>query len=127
MNYDEFEDEMGELKKGKGLLKKKMADLPMATDDIPDMDEMRKPTLAQQKERQPEEIKADAPEEKLAEPPQPPEAEPRTYVVKKGDSLSKIAEKVYGDANRWKEIFRANKDQIEDARLIRPGQELRIP
>jgi nucleoid-associated protein YgaU len=54
-------------------------------------------------------------------------AKPRVYVVKEGDSLSKIAKEVLGDASRWKEIFEANKDQIKDPSLIRVGQELRIP
>jgi len=53
--------------------------------------------------------------------------EARTYVVKSGDSLSKIAKELLGDANRWPEIFEANKDQIKDPNLIHPGQELRIP
>jgi nucleoid-associated protein YgaU len=127
VSYKGLEDEVEELKKEKELLKKKRVELPMATDDLPDMSELRKGTLAVKAEGQLEEFKAGAPEEKQAEPPQPPDKEPRIYVVKKGDSLSKIAEAVYGDANRWKEILRANKDQIEDARLIRPGQELRIP
>jgi LysM repeat protein len=50
-----------------------------------------------------------------------------TYVVKKGDSLSKIAGELLGDANRWPEIFEANKDKIEDPNLIYPGQEFVIP
>ncbi len=54
-------------------------------------------------------------------------AQTRVYVVKSGDSLSKIAKEVYGDANRWPEIFEANKDKIKDPNLIYPGQELRIP
>ena len=51
----------------------------------------------------------------------------KVYVVKSGDSLSKIAKEQYGDASRWSEIFEANKDEIKDPNLIRPGQELRIP
>jgi nucleoid-associated protein YgaU len=51
----------------------------------------------------------------------------RTYVVKSGDSLSKIAKELLDDANRWPEIFEANKDQIENPNLIYPGQELKIP
>lgn len=51
----------------------------------------------------------------------------RIYVVKAGDSLSKIAKREYGDANAWKPIFEANKDQITDPNLIHPGQKLRIP
>jgi nucleoid-associated protein YgaU len=53
--------------------------------------------------------------------------EPRIYVVKSGDSLSKIAKEVYGNAGRWKEIYEANKDQIKDPNLIYRGQKLRIP
>jgi nucleoid-associated protein YgaU len=49
------------------------------------------------------------------------------YVVKSGDTLSKIAKEFYGDANRWREILKANKDQIENPNLIRPGWELVIP
>lgn len=50
-----------------------------------------------------------------------------TYVVVNGDSLSKIAEREYGDANRWRTIYEANKDVINDPDLIYPGQELKIP
>lgn len=55
------------------------------------------------------------------------QAEERVYEVQPGDSLSKIAKQVYGDASRWPEIFQANKDQIKDPNLIHPGQKLRIP
>jgi 5'-nucleotidase/UDP-sugar diphosphatase len=50
-----------------------------------------------------------------------------TYVVGAGDSLSAIAKKFYGDTNRWKEIWEANKDKLPDPNLITVGQELRIP
>jgi nucleoid-associated protein YgaU len=51
----------------------------------------------------------------------------KIYVVKAGDSLSKIAKREYGDAGAWKAIFEANKDQIKDPNLIHPGQKLKIP
>lgn len=51
----------------------------------------------------------------------------KIYVVKSGDSLSKIAKREYGDAGAWKAIFEANKDQIKDPNLIHPGQKLKIP
>ena len=58
--------------------------------------------------------------------PAPAPAE-KTYVVKAGDSLSKIAKAEYGDASKWKKIFEANRDQIKNPDLIHPGQKLRIP
>jgi nucleoid-associated protein YgaU len=59
-------------------------------------------------------------------PPQPAQA-PRTYTVAKGDSLSRIAKKLYGDANQWRKIHEANKDQIKNPDLIQPGWVLKIP
>jgi nucleoid-associated protein YgaU len=49
------------------------------------------------------------------------------YTVAAGDSLSKIAKKVYGDPNKYHDIFDANKDQLSDPDKIKPGQNLRIP
>jgi nucleoid-associated protein YgaU len=50
-----------------------------------------------------------------------------TYTVVKGDSLSKIAKREYGDAGQWRRIFEANRDVIENPDLIEPGQDLIIP
>ena len=50
-----------------------------------------------------------------------------TYVVVKGDSLSKIALRYYGNAAKWRRIYEANRESIKDPDLIYPGQELRIP
>ena len=49
------------------------------------------------------------------------------YEVQPGDSLSKIAKHVYGDASRWKEIWEANKASIPTPDLIHPGQQLSMP
>jgi nucleoid-associated protein YgaU len=51
----------------------------------------------------------------------------RTYVVVKGDSLSKIAKREYGDWNKWPKIYEANRNIIKKPDLIYPGQQLRIP
>jgi len=51
----------------------------------------------------------------------------RTYVVKPGDSLSKISQQLLGNANRYMDIFNANKDQLSDPNKIQAGQTLRIP
>lgn len=49
------------------------------------------------------------------------------YTVAAGDNLSKIARHCYGNANEWKKIFDANRDQLSDPDRIRPGQILKIP
>jgi len=53
--------------------------------------------------------------------------EVRTHTVAPGESLSKIAKKYYGDANKWPKIFDANKDKLKNPDLIHPGQILKIP
>jgi len=54
-------------------------------------------------------------------------AEVEFYVIKKGDTLSAIAKKFYGNANAYPRIFEANREVIKDADLIFPGQKIRIP
>lgn len=49
------------------------------------------------------------------------------YEVKRGDSLSKIAKKHYGNAMKYPVIFEANKPMLKDVNKIYPGQMLRIP
>ena len=49
------------------------------------------------------------------------------YTVVGGDTLSGIAAKYYGDANKWPVIFEANRNQIQDPDHISAGQVLRIP
>jgi len=51
----------------------------------------------------------------------------KVYVVKSGDSLSRIAKAEYGDASAWNRIFEANKDILKDPDKIQPGQKLKIP
>ena len=51
----------------------------------------------------------------------------RFYQVKSGDTLSKIAREVYGDANQYPQIFEANRPMLKDPDEIYPGQVLRIP
>ena len=50
-----------------------------------------------------------------------------TYTVKPGDTLSKIAKEQLGDANAFMAIFEANRDQLDDPNMIKPGQVLKIP
>lgn len=57
----------------------------------------------------------------------PPKEKVEYYVIQKGDTLSAIAKKYYGDANKYPRIFEANREVIKDANLIFPGQKIRIP
>jgi nucleoid-associated protein YgaU len=47
--------------------------------------------------------------------------------VVRGDTLSAIAKKVYGDANKYPVIFEANKPMLSHPDKIYPGQKLRCP
>ena len=49
------------------------------------------------------------------------------HEVKKGDTLSKIAQQYYGDASLYMKIFEANQDTLKNPNLIKVGQKLRIP
>jgi len=49
------------------------------------------------------------------------------HTVVKGDTLSAIAKKTLGNANRYMEIFEANKPMLSHPDKIYPGQVLRIP
>src|SRR5688500_20237350 len=44
------------------------------------------------------------------------------YTVKSGDSLSKIAQSVYGDASKWQSIYAANREQIKHHTHITTSQ-----
>ncbi len=56
-----------------------------------------------------------------------PKPEARYHTVEKGDWLSKISKKYYGDANKYNVIFEANKPMLDHPDKIYPGQVLRIP
>lgn len=55
------------------------------------------------------------------------ESHEETYVVKPGDTLSKIALQFYGNAGLWNLIFEANRDKLSSPSMLRVGMELRIP
>ena len=50
-----------------------------------------------------------------------------TYTVLEGDTLSSIAQKIYGDPSKYRKIFEANRDILADENTLGLGQELRIP
>ena len=51
----------------------------------------------------------------------------RTHVVKKGETLSHIAQHYYGKASEYQKIFQANRDKLSDPDKVREGVELKIP
>jgi len=57
------------------------------------------------------------------------EPESRTYEVKKGDTLWRIAEEMYGESNggKFNLIFEANRPMLSHPDKIYPGQILRVP
>lgn len=64
---------------------------------------------------------------KQVEPTRPVDGDsksPRTYVVKPGDNLSKIAAEY--DVT-WRQLYWFNRDKIDHPDLIFPGQKLKIP
>lgn len=71
----------------------------------------------------------------LANPAQPPataitptQTQPTTYVVQPGDDLATIARRTLGDAARWGELFRLNRNVIGDyPDQMKPGMTLRLP
>ena len=52
---------------------------------------------------------------------------PFKYTVQKGDTLSNIARKFYGDSSKWKIIYTANNNLIKNPNLILDGWVLTIP
>lgn len=64
----------------------------------------------------------------VAAQPEVAQVDPDTFhTVQAGDTLWAIAERAYGDGNRYPEIFEANKPMLSDPDLIFPGQVLRCP
>ena len=51
----------------------------------------------------------------------------KTYTVKAGDTLSRIAKEHLGDANAYMRIYELNRDQLSDPDKIKPGQVLKLP
>jgi LysM repeat protein len=49
------------------------------------------------------------------------------YPVAKGDTLSGIAKRLYGDPNLYPQIFEANRPMLSHPDKIYPGQVLRVP
>ena len=49
------------------------------------------------------------------------------YIVQQGDTLARIAERLTGDQNNWRDLYELNKDVVKSPELLQIGQRLRIP
>ena len=64
---------------------------------------------------------------KEMEPNQNNENKYTIYHVRSGDTLSRIAKRLYNDPSRWEQIYQANRDSLQSPSSIRAGQTLVIP
>lgn len=67
------------------------------------------------------------PPEGAAESAKEEEEKVEFYVIRAGDTLSKLAKQYYGDARKYPRIFEANREVIQDPDKIYVGQRIRIP
>ncbi|ADJ29388.1 LysM peptidoglycan-binding domain-containing protein [Nitrosococcus watsonii] len=51
----------------------------------------------------------------------------KSVTIQRGDSLSSLAARVYGDANKWRVIYEANQDKIKNPDQLLVGTKLTIP
>jgi tetratricopeptide (TPR) repeat protein len=54
-------------------------------------------------------------------------AQALTYKVEKGDTLQRIAEKIYKNPNSWRKLYNANRQYLKNAYSLTEGQVLVIP
>jgi LysM repeat protein len=52
---------------------------------------------------------------------------PHFYTVRPGDTLSSIAQRLFGHAGEWRRLYHANRSKVSDPNLIFPGEVLRVP
>jgi LysM repeat protein len=57
----------------------------------------------------------------------PAQQQDRSYTVQSGDTLSSIAQQVYGKSAEWAWLEHVNSSKVQNANLIYPGQVLSVP
>ncbi len=109
---------------------------PLVSDPLPPDTGTQKETSAPQPllERVPvapvfvgREPNLNAPEDPATEPLGPKIKTNRFHIVRKGDTLSGISQKLYGTSKRWPNILQANRDRLDAPEKLRPGMLLIIP
>lgn len=69
----------------------------------------------------------DALEKSLREGGTPPAPTVKIYVVRGGDTLRSIAGRLFGDSERWMDLYQANYDRLRRGGELVPGQKLVVP
>ncbi|MBI3829950.1 MAG: LysM peptidoglycan-binding domain-containing protein [Planctomycetes bacterium] len=64
--------------------------------------------------------------DKPAPAPKLAEGSEGTYTVQAGDTLEKIARKLYKDGNRWNDIYEQNRDKLSDPSRLKVGMQLKV-
>jgi NitT/TauT family transport system substrate-binding protein len=107
-----------------------VAPAPVAKDKPPITEARVKPGTTEEKRPA---AKAPAPTVQHPQPAQPAEkaagagSAAQQYVVKGGDTLSKIALQFYNSMHKWEKIYEANRDQVKNPHYIYIGMKLIIP
>ncbi|MFH0939030.1 MAG: LysM peptidoglycan-binding domain-containing protein [Planctomycetota bacterium] len=55
-----------------------------------------------------------------------PAADASEYVVQNGDTLERIARKLFNDGRKWRDLYEWNREQLSDPSRLRQGQTLKI-
>lgn len=67
------------------------------------------------------------PSQRLRIPPHPSALSPSELTVREGDSLWRLAARLYGDGRLWPRLWQANRDRLADPQQLRPGLTLTVP
>ena len=99
--------------------KEKTAPVESKVKAVASVEEKAKPTAKQ----------VPSPAEKPALPKAASTVKPaaQEYIIKQGDTLSKLAERFYNSINKWEKIYDANRDNVKNPNYIFIGQKIVIP
>jgi ABC-type nitrate/sulfonate/bicarbonate transport system substrate-binding protein/LysM repeat protein len=118
------------LYKGTSVAKSSIEPIPATTvsrESTPQPVSKAKPVVVESKTKTPEPAAEKAPPVAVAVIPKSPLPGSQYYIVKAGDTLSKIAEEYYNSLYQWERIYEANKDIVKNPHFIYIGMKLVIP
>lgn len=116
-------EEIALLERENQNLRIEVADLRQQIRDL--RDAASRPATAAPAPAQPARVEADPTAPRSA--PRVETAPVRTYIVRRGDTLTRIATRMYDDSTQWRRIYDANRGILQTPESLREGQELVIP